>query len=705
MQVATGSPDSGPEEKQQSCFTREPRRTSTQPLIEQRAMSVAAKAGREIFVPGRICIMGEHSDWAGSYRRFNPSIVPGMCLVSGTNQGLYARVYPHPDKLVLTSVDHNGKRSGPEEIDMDPTALLAAANSGSHFAYMAGVAYQIVIRYHVQGMVIENYKTDLPLAKGLSSSAAACVLCARSFNRLYDLKMTVRGEMDLAYHGEITTPSQCGRMDQCCAFGSRPVLMTFDGDRLDCQELSLGGTLFLVIVELAGEKDTTTILQRLTKAYPVADDEQQRNLQALLGETNRELVGQAVGALTAGDMQRVGEIMVEAQRLFDAHATPMCPSQLTSPNLHRVLELEALKPHIWGAKGVGSQGDGCAQLLCRSEADMERAMQIVTAELGMSCMPLQIGSITPVEQALIPAASFSQALFPASKSLPPALFPVLDSSDGLLKPAVLVLVEEAVNAGLMHVNIIVSANHKAEFEAIFHSRPHIKDYNKMPPRLRQYSDSIAEMGKRVSLIVQEEQQGLGHAVLIAQASLKPGPFVLMLGDHLYRSSHETGASCVAQLLSAYSGTSMMALRRTRGEAISHFGCVAGKWEMRRDTPAYKRIAITSIVEKPTVEYARSNLRVPGLADDEYLTAFGLYVISEPSLFDTLRQHEAAREAGGSAGLLQLTPALDALRAESGLGGVLLDGERYDIGGDPSTYLCTLNALSKPAQPHEPAPLS
>lgn len=49
----------------------------------------------------------------------------------------------------------------------------------------------------------------------------------------------VRGEMDLAYHGEITTPSQCGRMDQCCAFGPRPVLMTFDGDRLDCDELSL----------------------------------------------------------------------------------------------------------------------------------------------------------------------------------------------------------------------------------------------------------------------------------------------------------------------------------------------------------------------------------------------------------------------------------------------------------------------------------
>eukprot|EP00962_Isochrysis_galbana_P049205 scaffold20749_cov109-Isochrysis_galbana.AAC.4 len=60
--------------------------------------------------------------------------------------------------------------------------------------------------------------------------------------------------MDLGYHGEITTPSQCGRMDQCCAFGNRPVLMTFDGDRLDCDELNLKCTIHLLIVELDGTK-------------------------------------------------------------------------------------------------------------------------------------------------------------------------------------------------------------------------------------------------------------------------------------------------------------------------------------------------------------------------------------------------------------------------------------------------------------------
>ena len=34
-----------------------------------------------------------------------------------------------------------------------------------------------------------------------------------------DLKLTVHGEMDIAYRGEIRTPSRCGRMDQCVAFG------------------------------------------------------------------------------------------------------------------------------------------------------------------------------------------------------------------------------------------------------------------------------------------------------------------------------------------------------------------------------------------------------------------------------------------------------------------------------------------------------
>ena len=63
----------------------------------------------KIFVPGRICLFGEHSDWAGGYRRINANIEKGYTLITGTNQGIYAEIEPHPNALVLTSSTPMGK--------------------------------------------------------------------------------------------------------------------------------------------------------------------------------------------------------------------------------------------------------------------------------------------------------------------------------------------------------------------------------------------------------------------------------------------------------------------------------------------------------------------------------------------------------------------------------------------------------------------
>lgn len=32
----------------------------------------------EVFIPGRLCILGEHSDWAGEYRNINKSVSYGL---------------------------------------------------------------------------------------------------------------------------------------------------------------------------------------------------------------------------------------------------------------------------------------------------------------------------------------------------------------------------------------------------------------------------------------------------------------------------------------------------------------------------------------------------------------------------------------------------------------------------------------------------
>lgn len=636
----------------------------------------------KIFVPGRICLVGEHSDWAGGYRRINAQIEKGYTLITGTDQGIYAEVSPHPTSLVLSSTKPDGTREGPYEIPMEPKALLEEAQKGGFWSYIAGVAYQMLTNYHVRGLVVDNYKTDMPVKKGLSSSAAICVLTARAFNRVYDLKMTVRGEMELAYQGEITTPSRCGRMDQGCAFGNRPVLMTFDGDRLETTELQVNEPLYFVIVDLKAKKDTMEILNKLNHCYPFAETDVERGVQELLGPINKRVVHQMVEAVRASDAQRIGTLMGEAQAFFDRYATPACPEELTAPVLHRLLDYGPLKPHVWGGKGVGSQGDGTAQFICRSQDDQDAVVQILERDLSLPGMKMTITPQQKVRKAVIPAAGFGTRLFPATKATKKEMFPIIDR-DGIAKPAILLIVEEAIEAGIEQVIIIVQENDLDDFRSFFNEQISIENYNKLPRHFQEYSRRLLELGQRVTFAIQTTQEGFGHAVYSAAQAIGDEPFLLMLGDHIYRSEGE--ASCARQLMEAYQrhGTSIVGMRRTPEAAIGNFGTLTGVW-LEGET----LLNVTEFAEKPNLDYARTNLRVSGLPDDEYLTVFGQYII-KPQLFEILKEHidNNVRERGE----FQLTSALDRIRQEDGFMGLVIDGKRFDI-GLPDYYLETLQAF-------------
>ncbi len=636
----------------------------------------------KIFVPGRICLFGEHSDWAGGYRRINADIEKGYTIISGTDQGIFAEVEHHPTSLILTSTTPDGERRGPYEIPMEPKILLEEAQKGGFWSYIAGVAYQALTNYHVRGLVLDNFQTDLPIKKGLSSSAAICVLAARAFNRAYDLKLTIRGEMELAYLGEITTPSRCGRMDQGCAFGNRPVLMVFDGDRLDTSELQVKGELFFVIVDLQARKDTLEILNRLNRSYPVAENKIERGVQELLGPINKRIIEQAMEALQAADAERLGSLMIESQAFFDRYATPACPEELLAPVLHRVLNFAQLKPHIWGGKGVGSQGDGTAQFIARSRADQQAVIEILERDLGLPALELTLRPSMKVRKAVIPAAGFGTRLFPATKATKKELFPIIDR-DGIAKPAILLIVEEAMEAGIEEIIIVVQENDLDEFQSFFKNQISIENFNKLPRHFQEYSRRILEIGRRVNFVVQTTQEGFGHAIYCTREAVGNEPFLLMLGDHLYRSNQEQ--SCSQQLLDAYQqhGFNLVGLRRTPEELIANFGTVAGVWLEEGHI-----MNVTEFAEKPTIDYARLSLRVPGLPSGEYLTVFGQYII-KPKIFEYLEEHikHNVREHGE----FQLTSALDRLRQEDGFLGLIMDGKRFDI-GLPEYYLETLQTF-------------
>jgi mevalonate kinase len=343
----------------------------------------------ELFVPGRVCLFGEHSDWAGGYRRIDSSITEGYCLVVGTTQGIYARVRPHPSKLQVSSTLPDGKLIGPLEMEMNETTLVQIARTGGFFSYCAGVAYYALLNHGAKGLIVDNDKTDLPIRKGLSSSAAICVLLARAFNQLYDLKLTTRGEMELAYRGEILTPSRCGRMDQACAYGQHPVFLTFDGDEMQIEQLSPAKNIFMVIVDLCAGKNTKKILADLNSYFPNGGGKVGADVRYYLGPVNKEILTKARDAVSRGDAEEVGKLMVEAQELFDQFVMPGCPSELAAPKLHKILNLPEIQNLIYGGKGVGSQGDGCAQFVARGPQEQHELMQLLV-EHDVICFNLDI---------------------------------------------------------------------------------------------------------------------------------------------------------------------------------------------------------------------------------------------------------------------------------------------------------------------------
>lgn len=637
----------------------------------------------KLFVPGRICLFGEHSDWAGGYRRVNADLTRGLTLIAGTNQGLYANVRPHPSRLILRTTLPDGSSLGPFSVPMERAALLAEAEKGGFFSYAAGVAYQVLTHYHVRGLEIDNYATDLPVKKGLSSSAAVCVLVARAFNRIYDLKMTVRGEMEYAYQGEISTPSRCGRMDQGCAYGSRPILMAFDGDRIDVSTVSVPNDLHFVIVDLCAGKDTREILTKLNHCYPFAENEIQRTVQEYLGPINERIVTEALAALRQGDAERVGALMREAQREFDRCLIPACPGQLTAPKLHKVLDYPAIQPLIYGGKGVGSQGDGSAQFIARDAESQEKVISILEGELGLKCLKLVLRSGRRVSKAVIPAAGFGTRLFPASKATKKELFPVVDA-EGRAKPVILAVVEEALDAGIEEIGLIVQKDDRQLFGEFFHQPPPIEHYNKLSREHQEYSRRLLEIGRRVTLLVQESQEGFGHAVFQAREWVGGEPFLLLLGDHLYET--DDGVSCARQVLDAYEKThrSVVGLMVTPAEEIRHFGCATGRWK----DETRQLIEITEFSEKPDVDYARKHLQVDGVEADHFLTIFGQYVL-EPRIFEFLEESitRNIRERGE----FQLTSCMDRLRQEEGFCGCVVEGRRFDI-GTPEAYRQTVTGF-------------
>lgn len=189
-------------------------------------------------------------------------------------------------------------------------------------------------------------------------------------------------------------------------------------------------------------------------------------------------------------------------------------------------------------------------------------------------------------------------------------------------------------------------------------------------------------------MVQESQQGLGHAIYQAREHIgQDGSFILSLGDQLYKSN-DRNMSCLRQLVEEFSGGNLVGVVERTGADVHRYGTIGGAWD--RSNP--RKINVTEIVEKPTQEYAKQHLAVHNVPEGRYLCLLGAYILNSKRTIEILEH--SIRQEDRQAGLFGLTPVLEQLRREQGLFGYKINGDMYDIGGSPQQFYKAVQDFSE-----------
>lgn len=270
-----------------------------------------------------------------------------------------------------------------------------------------------------------------------------------------------------------------------------------------------------------------------------------------------------------------------------------------------------------------------------------------------------------IRKGIITAAGRGTRLLPATRTVQKELFPLMDS-DGKVKPLVQLLVEELLASGLEEICIIANT---ANAE----------------PMRRHFAGDDA-LAPRVTVVVQETQDGFGHAVFQARDWAAGEPVLLTLGDHLYLSHTDT--RCARQVLDTFAvqGASVTSVMRAPEASLFHYGILAGRPVANTEPLVYE---IAAMAEKPTVEFARAHLKTPGLPDGDYLAHFGIHAFT-PAIFDCLAHliDHNQRERGE----FQLTSAQVLLQERERYLLCEVAGERLDM-GNPEGLMETQIALA------------
>lgn len=253
-----------------------------------------------------------------------------------------------------------------------------------------------------------------------------------------------------------------------------------------------------------------------------------------------------------------------------------------------------------------------------------------------------------VRKAIIPAAGLGTRFLPATKAMPKEMLPIVD------KPTIQYIVEEAIESGIEDIIIVTGKGKRAiedHFDYSFELEHNLLEAGKM-----ELLYEVQKASKLVDIhyIRQKEPKGLGHAVWCARKFIGDEPFAVLLGDDIVQAEKP----CLKQMIDMYDRVSgsIIGIQPVKDSEVHRYGIVDAT---EVDNRLYE---ISSLIEKPTLEQAPSNLAV-----------LGRYILT-PKIFELLEAQEA-----GAGGEIQLTDAISKLTAFEAVYAYDFEGVRYDVG--------------------------
>ncbi len=333
--------------------------------------------------PGRVNLIGEHTDYQEGF--VLPGAINRYIYVVGRKKGKEIRIFSEKFQELVTLTL--------EEVE-------SFRRKKSWVTYILG--FFSLLRERIEDRGVEIYVDgDLPIGKGLSSSASLEIGVGSLIRELWELPLEDMELIKLAHQVEnefVGVP--CGIMDQFVILkGKRNKLVFIDTRSLRFDYFPFPEEAGLLIIDSGVKRELTeggyrerrleteTAMRVLKKFFP--EIKTLRDLSARIEEwedllppllarrarhvvTENERVRKACEALNRGDLITLGKLLVSS------HESLRKDYEVTCPEVDTLVDITLAQEGVYGARMTGAGFGGCIIALIKKGREEEIRRKVLS---------------------------------------------------------------------------------------------------------------------------------------------------------------------------------------------------------------------------------------------------------------------------------------------------------------------------------------